>query len=202
MSYIKFENLYKSFGSNDVLTDINLEIEQGQLVTLLGPSGCGKSTLLRCLAGLETVTSGKVYLDGKDITNVDPKNRGIGMVFQQYSLFPNMTTLQNVKFGLNMKRSTKNWPIRNPGRSWRSSAWAISSATILPSCPAGSSSAPPWPGRSSRSRRSCFWTNRFLRSTLSCGILCRWRSAGSSAIWASPPSSSHTTRKKPWSCRI
>ena len=90
MSYIKFENLYKSFGSNEVLKDINLEIEQGQLVTLLGPSGCGKSTLLRCLAGLETVTSGKVYLDGKDITNVDPKNRGIGMVFQQYSLFPNM----------------------------------------------------------------------------------------------------------------
>ena len=107
MSYIKFENLYKSFGSNDVLKDINLEIEEGQLVTLLGPSGCGKSTLLRCLAGLETVTRGKVYLDGKDITNVDPKNRGIGMVFQQYSLFPNMTALQNVKFGLAMKKVDK-----------------------------------------------------------------------------------------------
>ena len=107
MSYIKFENLYKSFGSNHVLKDINLEIEEGQLVTLLGPSGCGKSTLLRCLAGLESVTSGKVYLDGKDITNVDPKNRGIGMVFQQYSLFPNMTALQNVKFGLAMKKVDK-----------------------------------------------------------------------------------------------
>ena len=107
MSYIKFENIYKNFGSNEVLKDINLEIEQGQLVTLLGPSGCGKSTLLRCLAGLETVTSGKVYLDGKDITNVDPKNRGIGMVFQQYSLFPNMTVLQNVMFGLSMKKVDK-----------------------------------------------------------------------------------------------
>ena len=107
MSYIKFENLYKSFGQNEVLSDINLEIEEGQLVTLLGPSGCGKSTLLRCLAGLETVTSGKVYLDGKDITDVDPKNRGIGMVFQQYSLFPNMTALQNVKFGLAMKKVDK-----------------------------------------------------------------------------------------------
>ena len=107
MSYIKFENLYKSFGSNEVLKDISLEIEQGQLVTLLGPSGCGKSTLLRCLAGLETITSGKVYLDGRDITNVDPKNRGIGMVFQQYSLFPNMTVLQNVKFGLKMKKVDK-----------------------------------------------------------------------------------------------
>ncbi len=104
MSYIKFENLYKSFGQNEVLKNINLEIEQGQLVTLLGPSGCGKSTLLRCLAGLETVTSGKVYLDGKDVTDVSPKDRGIGMVFQQYSLFPNMTALQNVMFGLKMKK--------------------------------------------------------------------------------------------------
>ncbi len=104
MSYIRFDHLYKSFGQNEVLKDINLEIEQGQLVTLLGPSGCGKSTLLRCLAGLETVTSGRVYLDGADITNVNPKDRDIGMVFQQYSLFPNMTVAQNVAFGLKMKK--------------------------------------------------------------------------------------------------
>lgn len=83
MSYIRFENLSKSFGKNEVLTDINLEVEKGQLVTLLGPSGCGKSTLLRCLAGLETVTSGRVYLDGEDITDKNPKERDIGMVFQQ-----------------------------------------------------------------------------------------------------------------------
>lgn len=108
MSYIRFENLHKSFGKNEVLKDINLEIEKNQLVTLLGPSGCGKSTLLRCLAGLEDVTSGKVYLDGKDITNVNPKDRDIGMVFQQYSLFPNMTVAQNVAFGLRMKKVPKN----------------------------------------------------------------------------------------------
>lgn len=104
MSYIRFEHLYKSFGQNEVLKDINLEIEQGQLVTLLGPSGCGKSTLLRCLAGLETVTAGKVYLDGRDITDVSPKDRDVGMVFQQYSLFPNLTVAQNVAFGLKMKK--------------------------------------------------------------------------------------------------
>ena len=74
---------------------------------MLGPSGCGKSTLLRCLAGLETVTSGKVYLDDRDITDVSPKNRDIGMVFQQYSLFPNMTVEQNVAFGLKMKKYEK-----------------------------------------------------------------------------------------------
>lgn len=104
MSYIRFENLYKNFGSNEVLKDINLEVEKGQLVTLLGPSGCGKSTLLRCLAGLEMVTSGKVYLEGKDITDVRPKDRDIGMVFQQYSLFPNMNVEQNIAFGLKMKK--------------------------------------------------------------------------------------------------
>ena len=107
MSYIRFENLNKSFGSNHVLKDINLEVEKGTLVTLLGPSGCGKSTLLRCLAGLEDVTSGKVYLDDVDITNVTARDRGIGMVFQQYSLFPNMSVAQNVAFGLKMKKMPK-----------------------------------------------------------------------------------------------
>lgn len=104
MSYIHFENLNKFFGKNHVLKDINLTIEKGQLVTLLGPSGCGKSTLLRCLAGLEVVTSGKVLLDGNDITEVSPRDRGIGMVFQQYSLFPNLSVFQNVAFGLKMKK--------------------------------------------------------------------------------------------------
>jgi putative spermidine/putrescine transport system ATP-binding protein len=106
MSYIRFENLNKFFGKNHVLKDINLTVEKGQLVTLLGPSGCGKSTLLRCLAGLEIVTSGKVFLDGNDITEVSPRARGIGMVFQQYSLFPNLSTFQNVAFGLKMKKET------------------------------------------------------------------------------------------------
>ena len=107
MSYIQFENLNKSFGTNHVLKDINLGVEKGELVTLLGPSGCGKSTLLRCLSGLEQVTSGKIYLDGEDITDVSPRNRGIGMVFQQYSLFPNMTVKDNVAFGLKMKKVPK-----------------------------------------------------------------------------------------------
>lgn len=107
MSYIRFENITKSFGSHQVLKNINLDIEKGQLVTLLGPSGCGKSTLLRCLSGLESVSSGKIYLDGKDITNVAPRDRNIGMVFQQYSLFPNMDVAQNVAFGLKLKKVPK-----------------------------------------------------------------------------------------------
>ncbi len=107
MDYISFDHINKKFGENQVLTDISMDIGKGQLVTLLGPSGCGKSTLLRCLAGLENVTSGNIYLAGKDITNVDPKERDIGMVFQQYSLFPNMNVEQNVAFGLKMKKVQK-----------------------------------------------------------------------------------------------
>ncbi len=104
MSYIRFENINKSFGSNHVLRSINLDIEKGQLVTLLGPSGCGKSTLLRILAGLETPASGRVILDSEDITNLDPRFRNVGMVFQQYSLFPNMTVNENIAFGLKLQK--------------------------------------------------------------------------------------------------
>lgn len=108
MAYIKFENIVKNYGRNVVLKNINLEIDKGQLVTLLGPSGCGKSTLLRCLAGLEEVTEGKIFLDGRNITNVNPRERDMGMVFQQYSLFPNMTVLENVEFGMKLKKTDKN----------------------------------------------------------------------------------------------
>src|SRR5665647_1335807 len=104
MAYIDFLNINKSFGSNHVLRQINLSVEKGQLATLLGPSGCGKSTLLRCLAGLEEVSSGSMYIDGEDITGKNPKDRNIGMVFQQYSLFPNMTVMENIAFGLKLQK--------------------------------------------------------------------------------------------------
>jgi len=104
MSYIEFQNINKSFGQNHVLRQINLSVEKGQMATLLGPSGCGKSTLLRCLAGLEEVSSGSMRVDGEDITRRDPRDRNIGMVFQQYSLFPNMTVKENIAFGLKLKK--------------------------------------------------------------------------------------------------
>jgi putative spermidine/putrescine transport system ATP-binding protein len=105
LSYIRFENVIKVFDNQtQALKGITLSVEKGELVTLLGPSGCGKSTLLRCLAGLEPVTGGRIFLDNYDITNLSPKQREIGMVFQQYSLFPNMTVEQNVGFGLRIKK--------------------------------------------------------------------------------------------------
>lgn len=107
MAYIEFRNVKKKFGDKEVLRGIDLNLDKGTLVTLLGPSGCGKSTLLRCLAGLEEVSEGRIFLDGKDITDVGARDRAIGMVFQQYSLFPNMNVRENVAFGLKMKKVPK-----------------------------------------------------------------------------------------------
>ena len=107
MSYIEFKDIRKSFDNTEVLKGISLSVEEGEFVSLLGPSGCGKSTLLRCLAGLEEVSGGSFVLDGKDITKEAPQKRNIGMVFQQYSLFPNMTVEQNLAFGLEIKKMPK-----------------------------------------------------------------------------------------------
>ncbi|WP_136475027.1 ABC transporter ATP-binding protein [Pseudomonas sp. DG56-2] len=104
MSFVSVQNLQKSYGGNPVFNDINCQIQRGEFVTLLGPSGCGKSTLLRCIAGLTAVDSGKILLDGNDLVPVSPQKRGIGMVFQSYALFPNMTVEQNVAFGLRMQK--------------------------------------------------------------------------------------------------
>lgn len=104
MSFVSVENLQKNYGSTAVFSDINCTIERGEFVTLLGPSGCGKSTLLRCIAGLTSVNSGRILLDGVDLVPVTPQKRNIGMVFQSYALFPNMTVEQNVAFGLRMQK--------------------------------------------------------------------------------------------------
>ena len=102
MSYLSIQGLHKSYGATAIFSDINCEIAKGEFITLLGPSGCGKSTLLRCIAGLTGVNGGQILLDGQDLVPVAPQKRGIGMVFQSYALFPNMTVQQNVAFGLRM----------------------------------------------------------------------------------------------------
>ncbi|MFK3775188.1 ABC transporter ATP-binding protein [Pseudomonas sp. NPDC089406] len=104
MSFVSVQNLQKSYAGSPVFENIDCQIERGEFVTLLGPSGCGKSTLLRCIAGLTPVDAGQILLDGQDIVPVSPQKRGIGMVFQSYALFPNMTVEQNVAFGLRMQK--------------------------------------------------------------------------------------------------
>lgn len=104
MSYVTAKNLTKRFGDNTVFENIQFTIEQGEFITLLGPSGCGKSTLLRSLAGLNPVDGGEIWVNGEEITHQTPQQRGIGMVFQSYALFPNMTVEGNIAFGLKMKK--------------------------------------------------------------------------------------------------
>jgi putative spermidine/putrescine transport system ATP-binding protein len=107
MSYVSVRQLSKRFGNNTVFEDIDFTIEKGEFITLLGPSGCGKSTLLRSLAGLNSIEGGQVLVDGVDITHSAPQQRGIGMVFQSYALFPNMTVAENIAFGLKMQKLAK-----------------------------------------------------------------------------------------------
>ncbi|KYG90132.1 ABC transporter ATP-binding protein [[Bacillus] sp. KCTC 13219] len=104
MSYITIEKLHKKFGEITVLTEIDMQINKGEFITLLGPSGCGKSTILRILAGLTDASAGAIEIDGKNMMSVEPKKRQVGMVFQSYALFPNMTVYENVAFGLRMQK--------------------------------------------------------------------------------------------------
>lgn len=107
MSYVEVKNLCKSYKQTKIFEDMNFTIEEGEFLTLLGPSGCGKSTLLRSIAGLEEIDSGNIFVEGKDISGLNPKDRNISMVFQSYALFPNMTVSENIAFGLKMKKLPK-----------------------------------------------------------------------------------------------
>jgi putative spermidine/putrescine transport system ATP-binding protein len=101
---VLLQNLSRFFGATRALDGLSIEIAPGELVALLGPSGCGKTTALRIVAGFETANTGTVLVDGKDISHVPANRRDMGMVFQSYSLFPNMTALDNVAFGLRMRK--------------------------------------------------------------------------------------------------
>ena len=105
---LELKNITKSFGKDeDVLRGISLSIEKGEFITLLGASGCGKTTTLRIIAGLEAPDSGNVYLDGKDVTDLEPNQRGVNTIFQNYALFPHMTVADNVGYGLKLKKVPK-----------------------------------------------------------------------------------------------
>jgi putative spermidine/putrescine transport system ATP-binding protein len=104
MAFIDLKHLRKNFGSTTVVQDFSLAIEKGEFVTFLGPSGCGKTTILRMIAGFETVTSGSIEFDGVDMTATAASKRRVGMVFQAYALFPNMTVAENIAFGLRIAK--------------------------------------------------------------------------------------------------
>ena len=106
--FVRFENVDKSYdGKQLVVKGLNLDIAEGEFVTMLGPSGSGKTTCLMMLAGFETPTNGQIYLDNKVISDIPPHKRGIGMVFQNYALFPHMTVYENLAFPLRVRKIPK-----------------------------------------------------------------------------------------------
>ncbi|MEM8860624.1 MAG: ABC transporter ATP-binding protein [Chloroflexota bacterium] len=107
MSYLQIQNVQKSFGSTKAVDGVSLTLDQGEIVCLLGPSGCGKTTLLRLVAGLESADSGSIVLGGRDLVDVPTYQRGIGMMFQSYALFPHMTVAENIGYGLRMAKEAQ-----------------------------------------------------------------------------------------------
>jgi putative spermidine/putrescine transport system ATP-binding protein len=107
MAFLELQNLHRDFGTVKALDGIEIQLGEGEFLSLLGPSGCGKTTALRLVAGFDRPDAGRIVVDGKDITNVAPNKRDMGMVFQAYSLFPNMTARQNVEYGLRIRGKDK-----------------------------------------------------------------------------------------------
>lgn len=105
---IRLDKVSKAFGKNNVIKDFSLDVYEGEFLTLLGPSGCGKTTVLRLISGLENVTKGKVYIDSVDVTDIDATKREVNTIFQNLALFPKMTVVENISFGLKMKKIPPN----------------------------------------------------------------------------------------------
>ncbi|MDP1984379.1 MAG: ATP-binding cassette domain-containing protein, partial [Sulfuritalea sp.] len=104
MSSVSIRNVHKSFGTVKVIQGINVDIGDGEFVVMVGPSGCGKSTLLRMVAGLETISSGDIAIGERVVNDLEPKDRNIAMVFQNYALYPHMSVRQNMAYGLKIRR--------------------------------------------------------------------------------------------------
>jgi multiple sugar transport system ATP-binding protein len=107
VAQVRFDSVYKIFDNFVAVDDLTLEIRDGEFLVLVGPSGCGKSTALRCLAGLEEISQGSIHIGERDVTYLDPKDRDIAMVFQNYALYPHMSVRDNMAFGLKLRKTSK-----------------------------------------------------------------------------------------------
>ena len=107
MPDLKIQNIYKKYGKTQVLNGLSIDVKDGELLTLLGPSGCGKTTTLRCITGFLMPDKGNILIGEKDITDIPPEKRGIGLVFQNYALWPHMTISENLAFGLKLRKMTR-----------------------------------------------------------------------------------------------
>src|SRR5689334_7761642 len=107
MATLSFHNIQKNYNQKAIIENFNLEINDGEFLVVVGPSGCGKSTLLRLVAGLEEISEGEIKINNKTINNLEPKDRNIAMVFQNYALYPHMTVYKNMAYGLKRRKLSK-----------------------------------------------------------------------------------------------
>ena len=107
MASVTLKNVCKAYGDVLISKNVDLDIKEGEFVVFVGPSGCGKSTLLRCIAGLEDITSGDLYIGNERMNDVEPSKRGVGMVFQSYALYPHLNLFDNMSFGLKLAKADK-----------------------------------------------------------------------------------------------
>ena len=167
MAFVTLENINMIYNrKNHILKDLNLNMEKGELISLLGPSGCGKTTTLRIVAGLLTQNSGKFLLDGEDMSRVPVYKRGFGMVFQSYALFPHLNVEENVAFGL--KRKCKGFLAFADWKIWKND--------FRKNSPEGKGKEWLWRERWLLNLNYCFWMNRSAILMRSCVYRCAWKS--------------------------
>lgn len=156
---ISIENVIKRFGKDTIINGLSLDIRPGEFFTLLGPSGCGKTTLLRMIIGFNSIEGGEIKIDGKVINNIPTNKRNMGMVFQNYAIFPHMSVRDNVAFGLKNRKVPQDQIESQVDEILKVVKIDHLKSECPPSCPAASSSVWPWPEPLSSTRRCCSWTN-------------------------------------------
>ena len=183
MSELELKGVSKSFGSVKVVREVSLSVDDGEFVVFVGPSGCGKSTLLRLIAGLEKTSSDEIRIGARDVTNLDPSERGVAMVFQSYALYPHMNVEENIGFGLRMNGMSRS-DVRNKVTE---AASILHLEGLLKRKPrelsGGHDNASPSGGRSSASLKFFSSTSRCPTSTRNCACRCASRSPSSTKRW-------------------
>ena len=172
MAELQLRGISKSFGVVPVIHNVDLDIADGEFVVFVGPSGCGKSTLLRTISGLEEPSSGQVLIGGEDVTDFDPSERGVAMVFQSYALYPHMTVEENLGFGLRMGGMPKNDVAVRVADAARCLNLRRSSTASLANCQAASASASPSGGPLCANPRHSCLTSLFPTLMPNCGSRC------------------------------
>ena len=176
---------------------VNAEIADGEFIVIVGPSGCGKSTLLRMVAGLEEISGGEIAIGGRVVNDLEPAERDIAMVFQNYALYPHMSVFDNMAYGLKIAKVPKaeiKARVDKAAKILR--ARRVPRPQAARSCPAASASAWRWAAPSCASRRCSCSTSRCPTWTPSCARRRGWRSRSCTPNSASPRSSSRTTRSR------